>query len=171
MDDNKFKKLKKHKETWKYDSNWLCSRKEIQESYNVSVRNRSELLQEVDDINVYWQQLREIITEPAKIIIPRKEQKSKQKWMIAENLNRIDDRRVAKKLQEAAQYKEQDILIRNICWDDCCTWRIWYRTNNKVCKQSIWCRNISRGFIKLNIHSNAKKLMELRNVSYIAHLD
>jgi len=72
-------------------------------------------LQEVDDINVYWQQLREIITEPAKIIIPRKEQKSKQKWMIAENLNRIDDRRVAKKLQEAAQYKEQDILIRNIC--------------------------------------------------------
>ena len=72
-------------------------------------------MQEVDDINVYWQQLREIITEPAKIIIPRKEQKSKQKWMIAENLNRIDDRRVAKKLQEAAQYKEQDILIRNIC--------------------------------------------------------
>ena len=92
----KLKKLKKHKETWKYDLSLVFSSKEVQDSFNVAVGNRFELLQEVDDINIYWQQIREILREPATEIIPRKEQQSKQKWMTAEIFNLMDDRRVAK---------------------------------------------------------------------------
>ena len=71
-------------ETWKYDFSLLSSSTRVQDSYNVAVGDGLELLQEVDDINVYWQRLREIITERATEIIPRKEKKSKQKWMTTE---------------------------------------------------------------------------------------
>ena len=109
------KKLKKHKETWKYDYNLLFSSKEFQDSYSVAVRNRFELLQEVDDVNISWQQLREIITVPATEIIPRKEQKSEQKWMTSEILNLMADRRIARQCQDATKYTEKDRLIRKKC--------------------------------------------------------
>ena len=58
---------------------------------------------------MYWQQLREI-AEPATEIVPRKEQKSKQKWMTAEFLNLMDGRRIAKKGQDATKYQEKNGL-------------------------------------------------------------
>jgi len=45
--------LKKQKEAWKYDFNLVFSSKEVEDSYNVAVRNIFELLQEVDDMKVY----------------------------------------------------------------------------------------------------------------------
>ena len=111
----KLKQLKMHKETWKYDFNLLYSSKVIQDSYNVAVKNRFELLQEADDVNVHWQQLKKITAEPASEIAPRKEQKSKQKWMTAEILNVMDDRKIAKQCQDAAKYKEKVKLIRKKC--------------------------------------------------------
>ena len=49
----RLKKLKKHKEAWKYDFNLVFSSKEVEDSYNVAVRNIFELLQEVDDMKIY----------------------------------------------------------------------------------------------------------------------
>ena len=72
-------------------------------------------MQELDDLNAYWQQIRDIIADSAKEIIHRKEQKAKQKWMTAEILDLMVDRRIAKQCQDSAKYKEKDKLIRQKC--------------------------------------------------------
>ena len=72
-------------------------------------------MQELDDLNAYWQQIRDIIADSAKEIIPRKEQKAKQKWMTAEIVDLMVDRRIAKQCQDSAKYKEKDKLIRQKC--------------------------------------------------------
>ena len=79
----KCKKLKKTKVTPRYDFTLLARSNEIQENYNIKVKSKFECLQELDDLNAYWQQIRDIIADSAKEIIPRKEQKAKQKWMTA----------------------------------------------------------------------------------------
>ena len=58
----KLKRLKKSKRSWRYDFKILACNKEVKEQYNVTVRGRFEGLQEVEDSNVYWEQIREIIT-------------------------------------------------------------------------------------------------------------
>ena len=73
----KCKKLKKSKVTLIYDFTLLARNNEIQEDYNIKVENRFECLQELDDLNACWQQIRDIIADSE--IIPRKEQKAKQK--------------------------------------------------------------------------------------------
>jgi len=111
----KCKKLKKSKVTSRYDFKLLARSNEIQENYNIKVKNKFECLQELDDLNAYWQQIRDIIADSAKEIIPRKEQKAKQKWMTAEILDLMVDRRIAKQCQDSAKYKEKDKLIRQKC--------------------------------------------------------
>ena len=113
--NTKLKKLIKHTETWKYDFNLPFRSKATKDSYNVAVKTRIEPLQEVDEVNVYWQQLRKKLAEPASEIYPKKEQKSKQKCMTVEILSLMDDRRIAKQCQDAAKYKEKDKLIRKKC--------------------------------------------------------
>ena len=76
--------------------------------------NQGSTLQ-LDDLNAYWQQIRDIIADAAEEIIPRKEQKAKQKWMTAEILDLMVDRRIAKQCQDSAKYKEKDKLIRQKC--------------------------------------------------------
>ena len=79
----KRKKFKKSKVILIYDFKLLAARNnEIQEDYNINVENRFECLQELDDLNACWQQIRDIIADSE--IIPRKEQKAKQKWVTAE---------------------------------------------------------------------------------------
>ena len=58
----KLKRLKKSKRAWRYDFKILACNKEVNEQYNVAVRGRFEGLQEVEDSNVYWEEIREIIT-------------------------------------------------------------------------------------------------------------
>ena len=49
----KCKKLKKSKVTPRYDFKLLARSNEIQENYNIKVKNRFECLQELDDLNAY----------------------------------------------------------------------------------------------------------------------
>ena len=93
----------------------LANNKEIQENYNVVVRNRFEGFQEAEDINIYWQQINDIITESAKETIPTKELKAKQKWMTTEIVDLMDDRRIAKQCQDSEKYREKDRMIRKKC--------------------------------------------------------
>ena len=93
----------------------LANNKEIQENYNVVVRNRFEDFQEAEDINIYWQQISDIITESAKETIPTKELKAKQKWMTTEIVDLMDDRRIAKQCQDSEKYREKDRMIRKKC--------------------------------------------------------
>ena len=72
-------------------------------------------MQELDDLNAYWQQIRDLIADSAKEIIIRKEQEAKQKWMTAEILDLMVDRRIAKQCQDSAKYKEKDKFIRQKC--------------------------------------------------------
>ena len=111
----KCKKLTKSKVTPRYDFKLLARSTEVQENYNIKVQNRFECLQELDDLNAYWQQIRDIITDSAEEIIPRKEQKAKQTWMTAEILDLMVDIRIAKQCEDSAKYKEKDNLIRQKC--------------------------------------------------------
>ena len=111
----KCKKLKKSKATPRCDVKLLARSNEIRENYNVKVKNRFECLQELDDLNAYWQQIKDIIADSAEEIIHRKEQKAKQKWMTAEILDLMVYRRIAKQCQDSVKYKEKDKLIRQKC--------------------------------------------------------
>ena len=99
----------------RYQFEILANNKEIQENYNVVVRNRFEGLQEAEDMNIYWQQISDIITESAKETISTKELKAKQNWMTTEIVELMADRRIAKQCQVSQKYKEKDRMIRKKC--------------------------------------------------------
>ena len=87
---------------------------EIQENYTKKVKNKFECLQELDYLNAYRQQIRDIMADSAEEIIPRKEQKAEQKWLTTEIWDLMVDRRIAKQCQDSSKYKEEDKLIRNV---------------------------------------------------------
>ena len=68
----KLKQLEQSKTIPRYQFKILASNEEIQEDYNVVVRDRFESLQEAEDGTVYWQQIIEMMTESAKEAIPTK---------------------------------------------------------------------------------------------------
>ena len=86
---------------------------EIREQYQVTVKNKFELLEEIQDINEKWTKLKEAITESAKEIIPKKQQKAKKKWMTKEILDLMETRRVNKDSKE--EYEKLHKQIRTKC--------------------------------------------------------
>ena len=68
---------------------------EIQNQYNVVVKNRYENIQEIgsEDAEQQWNTLQKAIREANDIVLPEIERKAKKPWMTEEILNLMNERR------------------------------------------------------------------------------
>jgi len=62
----------------------------IREEYAVAVQNRFNVLE--DQGNAKWETFKEALVSVAKELIPKREKKSKSKWMTNEILDRMHSR-------------------------------------------------------------------------------
>ncbi|GFO08669.1 endonuclease-reverse transcriptase [Plakobranchus ocellatus] len=81
--------------------------------YNLKVKNKFKALDEIEEVEELWQQLKRSITEAAEEEIPTKERKTKQKWMTEDILNLMDKRRKAK--GEQGEYESIHREVRRKC--------------------------------------------------------
>jgi len=86
----KLKTIKKGKTTPRMDYSALLKNQTIREEYAVAVQNRFNVLE--DQGNTKWETFKEALVSVAKELIPKREKKSKSKWMTNEILDRMRSR-------------------------------------------------------------------------------
>ncbi|GFS18523.1 endonuclease exonuclease phosphatase domain containing protein [Elysia marginata] len=108
----------------------LKSDQDLRQRYTVAVKNRFQGLEEVEEVEQHWQNLKEAITEAASSVIPPMRQKAKQKWMTDEILDLIDKRRQAKNDKEVDENLHR--VIRKKCDKAKEVWLNSKLINNKI---------------------------------------
>lgn len=106
----------------------MLKQDEVRQKYNIEIKNRFELLfkDETDmDAETRWNNIKQILNEALKTTVPVQAMKTKQKWMIDEILNFMNERREKKRKSE--EYNEIDKRIKSMCkeakiewWDAKC---------------------------------------------------
>ncbi|GFO18885.1 endonuclease-reverse transcriptase [Plakobranchus ocellatus] len=109
----KLRKQKKTKPNIRLNLDLLTSDTDLCPKYNLKVKNKFKALEEIEEVEELWQQLKRSITEAAKEEIPTKEKKTKQKWMTEDILNLMDKRRKAK--GEQGEYESIHREVRRNC--------------------------------------------------------
>ncbi|XP_037784722.1 craniofacial development protein 2-like [Penaeus monodon] len=84
----KLKTIKKGKTTPRKDYSALLKKQTIREEYAVAVQNRFNVLEDQRK----WETFKEALVSVAKELIPKREKKSKSKWMTNEILDRMRSR-------------------------------------------------------------------------------
>ena len=95
----KLRYLKKKSKTQKYNIELLHKCNDVRKKYNVSVKNKFEVLEKSKDLNACWEDISNILQESIKETVPIKEYKSSKKWMTEEIFNLIIERRRAKEVR------------------------------------------------------------------------
>ena len=96
----KLKKTKKAPGNTKLDLTLLKTETNIRESCNVTVRNRYNTLEPVQDLEDRWKNLKESIIQSAEETIPPVKKTSKKKWMTEDILQLMEKRRLSKNNKE-----------------------------------------------------------------------
>ncbi|GFS18692.1 RNA-directed DNA polymerase from mobile element jockey-like [Elysia marginata] len=109
----KLKKIKTQPGNIKLNIGLLKSDQDLHQHYTVAVKNRFQGLEEVEEVEQHWQNLKEAITEAASTVIPPVRQKAKQKWMTDAIQDLMDKRRQAKNDKEV--YENLHRAIRKKC--------------------------------------------------------
>ncbi|GFS02386.1 craniofacial development protein 2-like [Elysia marginata] len=109
----KLKKIKTQPGNIKLNIGLLKADQDLRQRYTVAVKRRFQGLEEFEEVEQHWQNLKEAITEAASTVIPPMRQKAKQKWMTDEILDLIDKRRQAKNDKEV--YENLHRVIRKKC--------------------------------------------------------
>ena len=78
-------------------------------------KKKFEVLEESEDLNVYWEEIRNILQESMEEVVPIKENKRNKKWMTEKIMSLIGDRRKAKQSQNVERYKALDKQIKREC--------------------------------------------------------
>jgi len=113
------KKLKKARTTKKLDFEQL-RKPEIPLVYSIRVENKFEELIDAGD-EVTWESMKNILVETAEECVPKKERRSKNKWMTQEILSMMSDRQKIKK-RDSQENRDADKLIKKKCRDAKETW-------------------------------------------------
>ena len=111
----KLKRIIKKNKTPRFSIELLKTNGDIWKKYNVSVINKFEVLEESEDLNVYWEEIRNILQESMEEVVPIKENKRKKNWMSEKIKSLIGDRRRAKQSQSVERYKALDKQIKREC--------------------------------------------------------
>ena len=86
----KLKKLQQARTVKKLDFEQL-KKPEIRLTYSIKVENKFEqLIDEVDEVT--WESMKNILVETAEECVPKKDRRSKNKWMTQEILSMMSDR-------------------------------------------------------------------------------
>ncbi|GFR64021.1 endonuclease-reverse transcriptase [Elysia marginata] len=126
----KLKKIRTQPGNIKLNIGLLKSYQDLRQRYTVTVKNRFQGLEEVEEVEQHWQNLKEAITEAASTVIPPMRQKAKQKWMTDEILDLMDKRRQAKNDKEV--YENLHRVIRKKCDE---AKEVWLNSKCKVIDQ------------------------------------
>ena len=108
----RLKKMMKAKVSPKLQYDSLRNNSNIKDAYNVSVRNRFEVLE--DEGHSKWDIFKDAVGTTAKEIIPKKDFAARQKWITTDILDRMKDRQKITK-RESPEYKHIDKEIRKKC--------------------------------------------------------
>ena len=108
----KLKKMTKAKSIQKVDFEQLQNR-DVRLRYTVKVQNRFDSLTDQGE-EVTWESMRDILVETAEETLPKKEKKSKQRWMTEEILAKMSKRQKIKD-RDGSQYRELDKEIHDHC--------------------------------------------------------
>ena len=108
----KLKKMTKAKSIQKVDFEQLQNR-DVRLRYTVKVQNRFDSLTDQGE-EVTWESMRDILVETAEETLPKKEKKSKQRWMTEEILAKMSKRQKIKD-RDGSQYRELDREIHDHC--------------------------------------------------------
>ena len=92
----KLKRKLKENRTPRYNIKLLKMSGDIRKKYNISVKNKFEVFGESEDLNIHWEEIRNILQESIEEIMPVKENKRNKKWMTEESMNLVGGRRGAK---------------------------------------------------------------------------
>ena len=72
-------------------------------------------LEESEDLNVYWEEIRNILQVSMEEVVSIKENKRNKNWMTEKSMSLIGVRRRAKQSQNVERYKALDKQIRREC--------------------------------------------------------
>ena len=109
----KLKKNKKKPMNTKLNLAILRSDQDIRQKYALSVKNKFQSLNELEEVEHQWENFKQAINEAAAEVIPPLKQRAKQKWITEDILNLMDKRRQAKCNNE--NYEAIHKEIRNKC--------------------------------------------------------
>ena len=109
----KLKKNKKKPMNTKLNLAILRSDQDIRQKYALSVKNKFQSLNELEEVEHQWENFKQAINEAAAEVIPPLKRRAKQKWMTEDILNLMDKRRQAKCNYE--NYEAIHKEIRNKC--------------------------------------------------------
>ncbi|GFO27557.1 RNA-directed DNA polymerase from mobile element jockey-like [Plakobranchus ocellatus] len=79
----------------KFDLAILKTNQTIRKKYQISVQNKFEALGDAEEVEQQWENFKSAIMEAATEVISKVKRKAKQKWMIEEILNLMEERRCA----------------------------------------------------------------------------
>ena len=91
----------------------LRSDQDIRQKYALSVKNKFQSLNELEEVEHQWENFKQAINEAAVEVIPPLKRRAKQKWMTEDILKLMDKRRQAKHNNE--NYEAIHKEIRNKC--------------------------------------------------------
>ena len=91
----------------------LRSDQDIRQKYALSVKNKFQSLNELEEVEHQWENFKQAINEAAVEVIPTLKRRAKQKWMTEDILKLMDKRRQAKCNNE--NYEAIHREIRNKC--------------------------------------------------------
>ena len=99
----------------------LRSDQDIRQKYALSVKNKFQSLNELEEVEHEWENFKQAINEAAVKVIPPLKRRAKQKWMTEDILKLMDKRRQAKCNNE--NYEAIHKEIRNKCDEAKENWR------------------------------------------------
>ena len=109
----KLKKNRKKPMNTKLNLAILRSDQDIRQKYALSVKNKFQSLNELEEVEHQWENFKQAINEAAVEVIPPLKRRAKQKWMTEDILKLMDKRRQAKCNNE--NYEAIHKEIRNKC--------------------------------------------------------
>ena len=112
----KLKKNKKKPMNTKLNLAILRSDQDIRQKYALSVKNKFQSLNELEEVEHQWENFKQAINEAAVEVIPPLKRRAKQKWMTEDILKLMDKRTQAKCNNEnyEAIHKKSEINVMKL---------------------------------------------------------
>ena len=148
----KLKVIKKGKSKPRLAYDALLNNQTIRDEYAVTVQNQFEVLE--NERNTKWEAFKEATVSAAKRVVPKREKKSKNKWITNEILDLMQSRQQISN-HGSAEYKQIDKEIRVKCRE---AKEIWL---NEQCEEIERCKNTEPG----EVHRKIKEITGFKGCS------
>ena len=107
------KRLRKGRYQPKFEVGFLKTNKDLKEKFVIEVKNKFQLLEDLNDTDELWNGIKTSINETIQENIPQKPRKENKKWMTNEVLGLMEERRQYK--SDIAKYKTLTKNIKKKC--------------------------------------------------------